>query len=599
MKKLFSTSHRRLPAAILAVAVGISAALAEQVTVNGLVFNLTTADDGTHTAELVKGDANSVAVGLPTTLTVDNVDYQLTAIGDKAFQSYTNLESVSLPTGLKSIGQYAFDGCTALKKVNLPEGLETIGRSAFNTCTSLTAADIPGSVKNLGDYAFNRCSALAVLTLHEGLQTIGSTAFYRCSALTTLTLPSSVTSIGSSAFGSCSGLKTVELNEGLTKIGSAVFQSCSQLTEITVPSSVNTLGASTFARCTSLENVYIKGSINSLESYTFQICTSLQTVVLCKSDIDIYYDAFSGSQPKNVILMGTPASFIYGPGVPPNAAEALGNPANIFVPIEMYNRYMSNSDWRSAPVKQFFIAVSPRVVESLKVGETSQLTASYIANDADDASATAALDKLQSFGFVWSTDNAGVATVSSDGLVTAIAEGRCDITATSPFNSNSSGWASITVGAAETPEPVVLSVALPNGVVNFPGAATSETALTIKPDEGWKISTATLGGDDITSSLGEDGAYTVPVLTESKTLSVVFVKKTSTGVESAGNDEVAPHVYAANGEVRVEGATAGAEVKVYDLSGRCILTTRDHTFSTTARGVLLLTVENHTYKFAL
>lgn len=296
--------------------------------------------------------------------------------------------------------------------------------------------------------------------------------------------------------------------------------------------------------------------------------------------------------------MGTPSNFIYGPGVPPNATEALGNPANIFVPIEMYDRYTSNSDWRSVPVKQFFIGVSSRVVESLKVGETSQLTASYIANGAD-ASVTAALDKLQSFGFVWSTDNAEVATVSSDGLVTAIAEGSCNITATSPFNSNSSGWANISVGAAETSEPVVLSVALPNGVVNFHGVATTETLLTIKPDEGWKISTATLGGDDITSSLGEDGAYTVPALTESKTLSVVFVKKISTGVESAGNDEGAPHVYAANGEVRVEGATAGAEVKVYDLSGRCILTTRDHTFSTSARGVILLTVENHTYKFAL
>lgn len=120
-----------MPAAILAVAVGISAALAEQVTVNGLVFNLTTADDGTHTAELVKGDANSYGIGLPTTVTVDNVDYQLTAIGDNAFQSCTNMEYVSLPTGIKSIGQYAFDGCTALKRVNLPDGLETIGKSAF------------------------------------------------------------------------------------------------------------------------------------------------------------------------------------------------------------------------------------------------------------------------------------------------------------------------------------------------------------------------------------------------------------------------------------------------------------------------------------
>ena len=59
-------------------------------------------------------------------------------------------------------------------------------------------------------------------------------------------------------------------------------------------------------------------------------------------------------------------------------------------------------------------------------------------------------------------------------------------------------------------------------------------------------------------------------------------------------------MYAANGEVRIEGAEPGAEVKVYDLSGRCLLTTGEHTFAAPGNGgVCILTVGGRTYKFAL
>lgn len=148
------------------------------------------------------------------------------------------------------------------------------------------------------------------------------------------------------------------------------------------------------------------------------------------------------------------------------------------------------------------------------------------------------------------------------------------------------------------PEPVVLAVALPNGAVNITDADKRETPLAIVADQGWRINTVTLGSDDITSQLSDEGAYTVPVLTESKALNVVFVQETQTAVADLDASE-APKVYAAGGEVRIEGAEPGAEVRVYDLAGRCLMVTTDHVFAAPGRGVRILTVAGRTYKFAL
>ncbi|MBQ4248551.1 MAG: leucine-rich repeat domain-containing protein, partial [Clostridia bacterium] len=51
----------------------------------------------------------------------------VTAIGDGAFNGCGNLQSVTLPWGVKSIGTSAFNSCENLAAVTLPESLETIG----------------------------------------------------------------------------------------------------------------------------------------------------------------------------------------------------------------------------------------------------------------------------------------------------------------------------------------------------------------------------------------------------------------------------------------------------------------------------------------
>ena len=101
----------------------------------------------------------------------------MTAIGDSAFTSSTNVQNVSIPSGVTSIGNNVFYNRKTLTTVSGMQGVETIG-----------------------DYAFEYCSGLTSISLSEKLISIGFGAFRGCDSLGGLTLPSTVTSISNNAF---------------------------------------------------------------------------------------------------------------------------------------------------------------------------------------------------------------------------------------------------------------------------------------------------------------------------------------------------------------------------------------------------------------
>ena len=94
-------------------------------------------------------------------------------IPESAFNSCTNLSSITLPRTLTEIKGWAFFGCSALTSIDIPEGVTSIGESAFYGCNQLTS---------LG------------LTLNHQLQTIGQWAFTNTS-LQRFTIPATVTSM--------------------------------------------------------------------------------------------------------------------------------------------------------------------------------------------------------------------------------------------------------------------------------------------------------------------------------------------------------------------------------------------------------------------
>lgn len=203
----------------------------------GLTYTLNA--DKTATVSSYDDSTPDGVIDIPDTVTKDNIDYTVTAIGDSAFESFptpTNVSSVFIPATVRSIGDSAFSYCNALTTVTFAEGsqLKSIGLAAFYGTEQLypkfKEIKIPDSVDTIGSGAFFYCQNLERITLPSALQTLSSVTFYGCAALSEVTFPASLKTIESSVFDGCRNLSEVKLPASLTAIQSSVFHRCSAKT---------------------------------------------------------------------------------------------------------------------------------------------------------------------------------------------------------------------------------------------------------------------------------------------------------------------------------------------------------------------------------
>ena len=175
------------------------------------------------------------AVTIPATIG----DYTVASIADRAFFSYSNLSSVTLPEGLVEIGEYAFANCEVLTAVTFPSTLETVGTGAFYGCDTLGAIDLAGTAtSSIKANAFADCPMLTAVAFPATLTDIAEYAFANCTALTAITLPEGVTSVGAQAFYNCTAVEALTLPASLVEIGDWAFNPTArdlEDTAITVP----------------------------------------------------------------------------------------------------------------------------------------------------------------------------------------------------------------------------------------------------------------------------------------------------------------------------------------------------------------------------
>ena len=179
----------------------------------------------------------------------------VTSIGNSAFDSCSNLTSITIPDSVSSIGNFVFYGCSSLTSITLSNNITNIGNSAFAGCSSLTSITIPDRVTSIEKYAFYNCSGLTSITIPDSVTSIGESAFRNCTSLTSITIPDSVTSIGKSAFSNCSSLTSITIPNGVTSIGESAFSYCRSLTSITIPDSVTSIGDAAFKYCSNLKTI--------------------------------------------------------------------------------------------------------------------------------------------------------------------------------------------------------------------------------------------------------------------------------------------------------------------------------------------------------
>ncbi len=192
-----------------------------------------------------------------------------TEIGAGAFSYCSNIEVITIPSGVKKVGINAFnnvpndidvyiDDIDAWAMIEFaddssyPLGYESglylngkivteislnsatkVGSYAFYYYRQLTTLHISSNVKSIGNYAFNGCSNLSNITIDAGVTTIGNYAFQNC-LMESLIIPTTVNSIGNNAFSSCYKMTNISLPESVTKIGSFAFQYCNGLKQVNI-----------------------------------------------------------------------------------------------------------------------------------------------------------------------------------------------------------------------------------------------------------------------------------------------------------------------------------------------------------------------------
>lgn len=181
-----------------------------------------------------------------------------TSIGNYAFASNTNLETVNLNRKFTTFGSYAFYECGKLNMIgakddnsteNTVEGgiykgyylgyLQTVGEYAFTNCVSLPYFRSSNDIVSIGDSAFRGCKGLKVVgrgfSPSNKTSTVTTTfdnyAFYGCASLTTFygnqtetgSTPNDIV-INYAAFYNCKALESFPLSPWVTSIGANGFQ---------------------------------------------------------------------------------------------------------------------------------------------------------------------------------------------------------------------------------------------------------------------------------------------------------------------------------------------------------------------------------------
>ena len=377
---------------------------------------------------------------------------KVTTIPDYAFRSCYRLTSVTIPNSVTSIGDFAFSSCSRLTSVTIPNSVTSIGDYAFLNCSGLTSVTIPNSVTSIGDGAFSGCSGLTSLTIPNSVTSIAYDAFHGCSGLTSVTIPNSVTSIGNFAFSGCTSLTNVNLGntesigdctfagctalkdidlKNVTELGNSAFSRCTGLTELDLNKFAQ-LGTNTFMGCSGLKSLGILKA-SKLDASTFDGCNAIETLVLPYEWGADFKMALSGTTQLRTLYIGENTASIpnktfvnnknlfeiySNAATPPSIGTAtFGSEtysyATLYVPQGSVDAYKAATGWSKFEDIQelpFQIVVKDKKVS---VDRTKSI---LVSASITPASATSSDVK-------WYSLNDEIATTTTDGVVTGMAEG--------------------------------------------------------------------------------------------------------------------------------------------------------------------------------
>ena len=341
----------------------------------------------TATNTLVAGCQNSV---IPATVT---------AIGDEAFRSCTELTSVTIPASVSSIGAWAFNGCNNLTSVTVKSATPaTIAAETFTKFEGATLYVPTGSraayaaadywknfetiteLQTCGDnltwaYSIKKLtisgtgamtnyttasavpwsqysSLIASVSLPEGLTSLSPYALMNCRRLPSITLPESLTQIGTYAFANDTSLTAITIPAGVTDITLNPFGGCCNLQSMSVASGntkydsregcnaiIETATNTLVAGC---QNTVIPATVTAIGIEAFSGFTKLESITIPASVTSIGEDAFRYCTSLTSVTVLNPVPATVRSNTFPNATKA-----TLYVPAGAAAAYQNTNYWKN------------------------------------------------------------------------------------------------------------------------------------------------------------------------------------------------------------------------------------------------------------
>ena len=248
--------------------------------------------------------------------------------------------------------------------------------------------------------------------------------------MTDLEIPNIVTKIGNYAFFYCNNIKSVSIPNSVTFIGCNAFQYCTYLSNVTIPSSVTSIGNKAFDHCYALKNVTIPNSVTYFGESVFNYCYAISSLMItgdgewlagaidCSPNY-LYIDS------KITAVHGikiNPKTHVYSyASTPPDCDENsfTNYSGTLHVPATSVAAYFVAEYWSNfgnivGDAVEPHIKISSDSVE-VNLGDQFKLTATITPENACPQTVT------------WRSTNPTIATVNSNGTVTAVSAGNCDI----------------------------------------------------------------------------------------------------------------------------------------------------------------------------
>ena len=308
-----------------------------EATVDGLKYMYLTLS---KTATVLgRADSEKRFITIPTKVPIDNVDYDVKAVGAGAFRD-CDIDSVIISSGVETIGRNAFNYCWRLQKLELPSTLKSIGEYAFYECNNLKKVELPASLNIIEKYAFFYCSNLSiVISKIQSPSVIDNSVFAsgwsyyedgvekypKPSA--TLFVPNGTKSAYQNTDGwnmfeeivegepleaTVDGLKYICVTSSQT--ATVVGRSNNDLYNITIPATVpvnginynvKSVGAGAF-RDSYIETLTLSSGLETIGNYAFQNSSSLKKLELPYTIVKIGSYAFADC--RNLQLVSLPSS---------------------------------------------------------------------------------------------------------------------------------------------------------------------------------------------------------------------------------------------------------------------------------------------------